>query len=481
MSIQSTIDAQRVTANEWATSARDTALSALSSLSNVDIPYIQIGQIPFTPLVATDAEIATSPTLISISTPPVIAAIAQVDKPDKPDIDPATLGALLGITLPTVPTIEFPTINITPPVYSITAPKSWDFNISDIAITDNPMVQAILSRLASNITYGGTGLTATIEDAIWNRDLERMEQQLQDSTDKLTSMWAKKGFSLPDGLLANSLSDIQKEYMNKRIDRSREIAIKQAELEQTNIFKSMELGINLSSQLIDMLIKFEELVLRSQEDTAKFANEYIDLQIKTYNSLLDAYKTTAQVQEILIRANLAKVDLYKAELEGQQLIMSINKQTVEVYVEQLRATAVLIDRYKAEVDAMTAELGAERVKIEVNKLQMDAWAKEADVRMSQFSGGVEVFKAIANQNISIADLQGKQAEASLRANLSATELAIKAIEISNKSLQTSAQLKVEAAKGVAQAAGALAAGAMAGVNTAVSESYGESRPLPEGT
>ncbi|MBU2049351.1 MAG: hypothetical protein KKH61_10290, partial [Gammaproteobacteria bacterium] len=46
-----------------------------------------------------------------------------------------------------------------------------------------------------------------------------------------TSMWAKKGWSLPDGLLAHSLSEVQKEYMNKGLDRSREIAIKQADLE----------------------------------------------------------------------------------------------------------------------------------------------------------------------------------------------------------------------------------------------------------
>ena len=480
MSIQTVVEGQITSANEWATASRETADAAIAALAEIDIPYLLVGPVPFTPLVTAAADIAPQPGPISVGPAPPITAISDVTKPVEPAITEAELGALLAIVLPDVPIIEFPSANIEPPAFAVSAPQNWSFCVSNIPIVDDPMVQAVSARLTRNILYGGTGLSADVEDAIWNRDLERNEQALRDATDKVTSMWASKNFSLPDGFLAHSLSEIQKEYMNKLLDRSREIAIKQADLEQSNLFKSMELSINLAAKLIELFIQYESLVLRSQEDTAKFANEYIDLQIKTYMSKVEAYKATAMVYETLVRANLAKVEVYKTQLEAQRLILSINEQTVRIYIEEIRAATMLIEQYKIRVDAMVAELSADRMKIDINKLQMDAWAKEADVKIAQFNGSVDLYRAVAQQNISLAELQTRQAEATLRANISATELSLKAADINARSLQVHAQLKVEAQKAVAASSATLAAGAMAGVSASAGMSYGESRPLVEG-
>ncbi len=281
------------------------------------------------------------------------------------------------------------------------------------------------------------------------------------------------GFSLPDGMLAHSIAELQKEYENRRIDRSREIAIKQAELEQTNLCKSLELASNLMAHIIGLEIEYEKLVLEAQNLTAKYANEYIGMQIEVYKAQVEAYRIRAQVYETLIRSELAKVEVYKAQLEGQKLIGEINEQTVKIYSERMRAISILIDAYKSEIQAMTAELEMEKTKIEANKLQFDAWAKKADVAIAKYNGEVEQYKAASMVNISKAELLSKQAEAEARINLAYVELKVKSLEANNREMDLKAQISMQAMKGVADAYSSMASGLMAALSARASMSYSE--------
>ena len=410
--------------------------------------------------------IGTAPDLVALTLP--------ITRPVKPTYANPVLGEMHDITLPDIPTINFPTMDITPPVYNIPAPKQWNFDVNNILISDDPLVMECISRLTNNIRYGGTGLTPAIEADIWDRDLERNEQTLEDSIDKAVTAWAKMGFSLPDGMLAHSIAELQKEYENRRIDRSREIAIKQAELEQTNLFKSLELASNLMAHIIGLEIEYEKLVLEAQNLTAKYANEYIGMQIEVYKAQVEAYRIRAQVYETLIRSELAKVEVYKAQLEGQKLIGEINEQTVKIYSERMRAISILIDAYKSEIQAMTAELEMEKTKIEANKLQFDAWAKKADVAIAKYNGEVEQYKAASMVNISKAELLSKQAEAEARINLAYVELKVKSLEANNREMDLKAQISMQAMKGVADAYSSMASGLMAALSARASMSYSES-------
>lgn len=476
-SIQSTVETNITASRTWADTARAEALDAISGLQDIDFPTpssMSFGHLDMsTPGPPSPENPAYDPSKFGGAPP--IPDIDPAERPRPPSFTYPLMPAMLRISLPDVPVVEFPEMDLEPPTYTLTPPFPWTFEIPDIGITDDPMVQACLTRLRNNIEYGGTGLTPEIEQAIWDRDKERSEQQLIDSTDKTTRMWAKKGFSLPDGMLAHALSEIQNEYMNKSLDRSREIAIKQAELEQSNIFKSLELGIGLAFKIIDALIKYAELVFQGQEATAKFANEYIDLQIKTYASLLDAFKAKASVYESGIRAELAKVEIYKAQIQGQETIVSINESNVKLYSEYIRSIALRVDVYKSEVDAMSAWLGVEKAKVETNKIQMDAWAEKAKIELALFGGKIDHFKSWVAYNVANAEFDQKLLDANLQQGLATQQLNLKAMETTERSNQAICALRVEAAKGIASAAASLAAGAMAGVTSGSSMGYNEGR------
>lgn len=549
-SAMAAVTAQQATLNGYAASALSAAQTALAELAATDIGYVTgIGSLPMGPFTPTPVTVPPLPPAPSIGAPPPIAAVSAPTKPTRPSITqptapsinipaiPPTPGisiptmgyvaspSLLSISIPNTPVIDFPSFDVAAPdPIELNAPE-WAFPIDNILVSDDPMVETLLGRLRNNISKGGTGLTPAVEAAIWDRDLERMEQQLSDSTDKITSMWAKKGFSLPDGLLAHSLSEVQKEYLNKKIDRSREIAIEQAKLEQVNLFKSMEIAVGLVSKLIEETIRHADLVFRTQEATAKFFNEYLKLRIETHNSIIEVFKARVQMYDIRVRSNLAKVEVFKAQIEGEmakanvnesaaklystQILAAIeqykgmleggdimariftaqiqgvlaqsqvNESLIKAYAEQVRATIAQAEVYKAEVEGMTAEIGVEKVKVEAATAQVMGWAKGADAQIAAYVAGIELFKATSLTNVAIAEMADKAGQVNITAQIASAQVQATVADAVGRSMAAAYSMKMEAAKGVAQTTASMAAGAMAAVHAQAAMSYGEVMTLEE--
>ena len=538
------------TAKGWADSSLANANSALAALAAVEYPYVNLSvgvgmsmgggdpvdpAIPDLPPAPGNFLIPTKPTLaetrvvvpptkpdVNIPLVPVLLPITMPVKPpfSTPALDNVTLGTMLSILIPNTPDVVIPDLSVTPPNPISITPGTYSFSVDNILISDDPLVKAMIARLKDNVQNGGTGLTPAIEAAIFARDLERSEQQLSDAIDKATSMWAKKGFPLPDGLLADSLAAIQIEYMNRNIDRSREIMIKQADLEQSNLFKSIELGVNLSFKLIDALNEYQKLVISAQEMTAKYANEYITLQLATHNSNIELFKARVQMHEITVRAAMTEVEIYKAQLEGELAKVNINEQTVKiystqieaalvkyrgiiegnkmltdiftaeiqgalaesqlqesfikVYAEKIRAAMAVIEVYKAEVDAMVAEISGEKMKIEGNVALIDMWSKEVFANAKQVEIDLEVYKTSGTLTISLAELANKINETEINLSIERSKLSLQNMQLQVTQMMAMGNAKVESAKAVAASAASMAAGAMAAVNASTGVSFSES-------
>lgn len=469
---------------------------------------------------------------ISPPSPPSSPGGSPPDSPgfDKPSIPPKpsyegaswqnkSIGPMIGYILPQTPVLNIGEFDVIPPAPITITPIQHYFSVDNWIGNEDELVGVIRKRLKNNILYGGTGLVAAVEEAIWNRDLERNERQLSDSVDKLTKEWARKGFTLPDGMLADSISVLQKEYMDKLIDRSREISIKQAELEQTNLFKSMELGINLIATLLGEYYKYEELVLKAQEYTAKYANEYLEMQLKAYTAAVEVFKIRAETYEILIKAQIAKVDIYKAQIEGALAAVTMNEATVKKYIaeiqgetarytgilegnkikaqvysaeiqgvlaeaqvseavvkayaEEVRGYVALYDAYTAEVKAFEAQVMAERAKMEANAEYCRAMAAIINGMVQKYNADVAYYKAQGDYNVAAAEQFNKVAEAAIDATVEQNKAYVASAKVVSDSLQAMYATEVQKASAIAAAYTTMAGGAMAALHTAAGISYEE--------
>jgi hypothetical protein len=424
--------------------------------------------------------ITIDPTLVALIPPapadsayPVVPSAPGTSDhnfPDAPEYVLPVAPTMHDIVLPEFidMTIEQPTMAL--PVLDFDVPAQTQLNDGGLTAEDT-LVQSAKAKIMSNIVNGGTMLNAQVEADIWARDLERNEQALQDAIDKLTAQWAKLGWSVPDGLLSGSIVAINKEYMNKKLDRSREIAVKQAELEQAGMFKSLEMAVSLSKVLIDNMNDYARRVLETSKATADITIALLKARIERYNSLLAAFRADMDSYKTNIEAEMQRAEVYKTRLAGLQILSGIDETAVKIYTAKIGAVSQLVDMYKTGVQAVATMYEAEKQKIEMFKSKVDAYTAVVKSITEKYATQVEGFKSYLSAWTASSDSQTKLIDVDIRSKIANTEATLKEWEVQLRIIQENTSLKLEALKAVAQTSSNLAAGALSAGHASVSASF----------
>ncbi|RPI53398.1 MAG: hypothetical protein EHM49_04390 [Deltaproteobacteria bacterium] len=157
---------------------------------------------------------------------------------------------------------------------------------------------AIRNKLLHDITEGSPAIPEDIETAIFGRENERALLVHQDTLDKISAEWSKRGFTLPDGLLAALLTQAQIDFANKRLDVSRDVAIKSFELSDANTKFAIEKGIAWYA------MRIETYKAKVQAEISR-----IDAIVKLYLGEAQVYQATAQVYTALTDAKVKKFEV----------------------------------------------------------------------------------------------------------------------------------------------------------------------------
>ncbi len=324
---------------------------------------------------------------LTIGQAPVLPQVRDVAIPDAPIIELPDTPEFLSLQTHTFGGInlhedwldkldEIPTLSVLQP-----AP----FEYSPGARYASQLLDSLKAQLNSRI-HGGTGLSPAVEQAIWGRALDResvvalaREQEVMRGAEAL-------GFPLPSGVLAGQLADARREYHDKLSGLSRDIAIKQAELEQANLQQATQLALQLESTLLEDTYKLEVLAIDAAKATAENAIAAHNAAVEHYKALLAGYQAYASAYETVIRAELNKIEVFKALLSAEQTKAEINKS--------------LVDRYKAEIDGAMASVqiyqarvGAAKTLVELEGTRIQAGAEQ-----------VKAFVATVNAETAKADI-----------------------------------------------------------------------------
>jgi hypothetical protein len=374
----------------------------------------------------------TAPTL-EYGAVPTVPEVGVVTVPDAPVIDTVSTPTYLTLDIPTFSGIDMHEDwlenleNL--PTLSLMEPTPYNYTLGPEYASD--LLAAMTAKLLERIA-GGTGLDAAVEAAIWDRARSRETKiGLANEAEVMRSSEAL-GFMLPSGVLAAQLREAQQNTYDKASSLSRDVAIKQAELEQTNLKDTITQGMELEGKLIDYSYKMELLAFEDAKTVAENALALYNAQIEQYKALLAGYQLYANVYKTLIDAEMSKVEVYKAQLQGEQTKADINKTMVEQYKAQVEASMSLvkiyeaqvgaaqtlielektkisaageqikgyvatvnaetakIEAYKAGVDAETAKLGAYKIKADVYTAKVSAQGEEARLRLGEYTAKAAV-------------------------------------------------------------------------------------------
>ena len=335
-----------------------------------------------------------------LPTPITIPDDLEIHLPPPPP-DPGYTGIVLtDLTIPSVGTLIEPVISMNP---------------GDLSYASS-LLTLIQQKLEHDIEFGGTGLNESVETAIFQRELERSQQVHSDTMDRLSSQWAKAGFDLPNGVLANLYQEEELNYTNKRLDASRDISIKQAELAQTNTHFAIEQGISIETQLMNIANLFSQRLLDASRETSK-------AQIELYVAQMQRYKIEVDIYSALVLSRIEQA-----------------KGLIAIYTSQVLA-------YKSQVEAEAARVKAltEVVNAEVERYKADA----------------EVYRTVS-------DVELRKFEARIRKGIAEAELSEKEWALKLRKWEIEHQISFEGMRAQAEVLAHLIAGMLSAVSAAAS-------------
>lgn len=350
----------------------------------ISSPTISVGSVPEFTAVEQSLNIPAVPSPLDISIPVKNFTIdTSPDFPVSPDTTLPAVPTLLSLDLPVAEEILLPIFDITFPTSNSLVVPGVTFSWSEVAYSDD-LLTKVKSELFSRLS-GGTGLAPLVEEAIWNRGRDRESRAALLAERTLLEDRVGAGFSRPTGSMLSALDQIIQDTQGKIIELSREIMIKQAELEQENIKTSIQQTIALE----DILIRENNNIAQRSFEAAKYiqdiAVEIFKISVSKYNSEVEAYKAFATAYSSRVQAELSKVEIFKAQIEAEKLKGDINEQNIKIYVARLEGIKSNVEVYKTLISAVSEKLKAESLKIDIYKTDIEAYSAGVKAKADEYS------------------------------------------------------------------------------------------------
>ena len=357
-------------------------LSSLE-LASVVIPDLAAVAPAFSAPSVPDDALPEIPTDLPVTVDPVVPPAPTIEFPDEP--------ALAEVELSEVPVIENIYFDAILPTLELTAPDaafSWNTEEYTSNIADDVRV-----KLHTDITEGGTGLDADVEEAIFDRASDRLEYELTKDYDAELNNFETWGFELPDGFLAANLREVLGEGTRRRAELNKDVLVKQAELAQNNTQFALTSGLTHEAQNTDFFIKQVSFAFQAAKATWDAALELFRGKVDEFNTRMNGYKIQGDVFESRVRAGTSLIERYRIQMEGAKLRGDLNAQEVDIYVARIGALRNIVELWTAEVDGarLQAELNKARIDgfiavLSAKKTQIDAVTAKFNLYQSQLDG-----------------------------------------------------------------------------------------------
>lgn len=162
--------------------------------------------------------------------------------------------------------------------------------------------------ICKTIQSGGTGIPVDVENQIWERSRNREIIDASRQQSEVITAFAARGFALPSGVLLDAVQRVQQDLSNKNSTHSRDVAIKQAEIEIENIRFAVEQGVRLRLGVVQALVEFVNTWLRMQQTAIDRAKAVIDAKRDLWQAAAAYYRALIDVAELDLKYDEIRID-----------------------------------------------------------------------------------------------------------------------------------------------------------------------------
>lgn len=228
------------------------------------------------------------------------------------------------------------------------------------AFTEIPYSSNLLTDLRATLLAWvdgkSTGLLPSVEQAIWDRGRAREVVSSNRKAQEAIRSFAMRGFSKPPGALSLEIQDAAQEAQNASLTLSRDVMIKQAELEQSNRRFSLELAEKMEEAMIAYTNQQMNRALEAAKALQQFLIDVYGHEVQAYGVQTQAYAARVGAE---VNAFKAKTDMQVAEANVRMEAARIQLQT---WIQQL-TLKVEVAKAGAQVTAQLAAAALSAISI----------------------------------------------------------------------------------------------------------------------
>ncbi len=205
------------------------------------------------------------------------------------------------------------------------------------------LVTDIQAYLEDQLARGPSGVNPAVEELIWRREEERSLLARNEARAALVAEWATRGFDLPDGVLVATLTQEEIDWRNKRLDLSRDIAIKQYETAFENTKFIITQILAMEQLLVGAVSEGNKNLIQEYLADMDGAKTKVQAAVERVKSIVDVYKAEGDVFESKAKAqaSIAEVDVKAAEAQINAAIaqMQLFLKQAELHMHNAEAVA----------------------------------------------------------------------------------------------------------------------------------------------
>lgn len=321
-----------------ASTAKDTVTSAFNAAQERATASINAASISIDTI--TNLLLTVNPLTDAINALDAVSLDFTYDAPDTFDF-----GELQDITdsveavVSTIDEIDLPVLDT---LVSIPEFSALTSSIDEVRVDFIAKIKAIM-------VDGATGLDATVEQAIWDRALNRQEIQNLAQYNEAEKYFSTRGFEFPTGAMAGRLQEISIEIARANAGLNKDITIEQAKLAQTNFQFAIEKGAGMVLEM--MKTSIEAVLSANKGKIDKFLGQVelykqqvakeitiIETQIKIISAKIDVFKTGVSASEIAANVKLKENELL---LTKAQAILAAKMKDADIVLDEANKVYVL--------------------------------------------------------------------------------------------------------------------------------------------
>jgi len=246
-------------------------------------------------------------------------------------------GIVGGPNIPDVPSPEIPTLPVPPTPGQGQTFNTWfndtmnqlipqfDTRFAGFLTTYFPDVSGCIKDssddwICNTITNGGTGIATAVEAQIWERSRARDLVDGKRVRDQAVDAWARRGFPLPAGAMLGALADVDQGVADKVSTASRDVAIKQADIEIENVRLAVQLAVQLRTSAINAAVAYISAWAGLVGEAGRNATYRMNAEQAYYGALGSYYGAIAQVYRLPMEAAIANnrfaIDQYTVDVQA---------------------------------------------------------------------------------------------------------------------------------------------------------------------